>query len=592
MGKDIKLSSGRVLVGDCVARMRDLPDNSIDSIVTDPPYGLEFMGKEWDSFKTGRSAKYAKGGDLDRDAMAERSGKGGAGPSYVNRPAKRCADCGKQAWSGSPCKCDKPRWVLDNSPLHAFQAWFEVVAAEAFRVLKPGGHLLAFGGTRTYHRMACAIEDAGFEIRDSIHWVYGSGFPKSLDVSKAIDKRRDDRKDVLRVTGEIARLRDDAGLKNADLDGLFGFAGMAGHWTSTKSQPTVPTPEQWTVLRERLGPPQWLDDEVWRLNGRKGTPGEAWGQREVTGQHEAPAAGQVWNANYGLPADLTAKERRDIPATPEAAAWEGWGTALKPAHEPVVVARKPLSGTVAGNVLVWGTGALNIDGCRVGTDGGARRGPDDIGDDAATNDVYGKGLGLANAAPRVEGLGRWPANIVLDKAAAAALDQQNEGADRYFTQADFGPNDWPFVYQAKPSKAERNAGLDGLEDKARPVHIQQLEAKHEAEGRGRVADKTTKNNHPTVKPVALMRHLVRLVTPPSGVVLDPFLGSGTTAVAATLEGFRWIGCEMTDDYLPIIRGRVAWAEAEVKAGRADKPQYKTPAPAKPKPAQPTLQEEA
>jgi hypothetical protein len=287
-----------------------------------------------------------------------------------------------------------------------------------------------------------------------------------------------------------------------------------------------------------------------------------------------------------------------------------------------VVARKPLSGTVAGNVLVWGTGGLNIDGCRVGTDGGARRGPDDIGDDAATNDVYGKGLGLANAAPRVEGMGRWPANIVLDGAAAAALDQQTGyqkdgtsvhrnrpeagssydsewnmhrrkvrkadhtyggggGGSRYFTQADFGPDDWPFVYQAKPSKRERNAGLDGMEakptgDTGSPISNRKCRkcglvkfaqphctcAEPEWEEASRTANA---NHHPTVKPVALMRHLVRLVTPPGGTVLDPFAGSGTTLVAAVLEGMNAIGCEMTDEYLPIIRGRVAWAEQQADA---------------------------
>ena len=247
-------------------------------------------------------------------------------------------------------------------------AYDPTVWGEALRVLKPGGHLLAFGGTRTWHRLAVAIEDAGFEIRDSIAWIYGSGFPKSLDVSKAIDRKRYDREDVLRVTGEIARLRDVAGLSNRDLDEVFGFAGMAGHWTSVKRQPCIPTVQQWSILRDMLHPDEWLDAEVWRLNGRKGHLGEAWTEREVTGQHDTPAAAEQWNARYGLPANLTAKERRDKPATPAAQQWEGWGTALKPAHEPIVVARKPLIGTVAENVLAHGTGALNIDGCRIGTE--------------------------------------------------------------------------------------------------------------------------------------------------------------------------------------------------------------------------------
>jgi DNA modification methylase len=607
MGKDIKLSSGRVLVGDCVARMRNLPDNSIDSIVTDPPYGLEFMGKEWDSFKTGRSAKYAKGGDLDRDAMAERSGKGGAGPSYVNRPAKRCADCGKQAWSGSPCKCDKPRWVLDNSPLHAFQAWFEVVAAEAFRVLKPGGHLLAFGGTRTYHRMACAIEDAGFEIRDSIHWVYGSGFPKSLNIGKAIDKRGGSIPWQAEFAEHLRAVKPKdvtAAQINAHVATNGSKSNFWGHFIDVTSQPLLPTVEQYRRLRELLP-----IDPVW---DEQFLP-EA--EREVVGRGTSGVAAAFGDGRWA-----TIEERKQsgssdydvtAPATEEAARWEGWGTALKPAHEPVVVARKPLSGTVAGNVLVWGTGGLNIDGCRVGTDGGtARDGKGNAPNESGWENMRGHGIREMNA-------GRWPANIVLDETAAAALDQQSGvskgtervghpggntfggsemraeqgrwyggegGASRFFTRADFGPNDWPFVYQAKPSKAERNAGLDGL-----PQIVGKRTQSGGDDTRGRPTP-VNSNHHPTVKPVALMRHLVRLVTPPGGTVLDPFLGSGTTAVAATLEGFRWIGCEMTDDYLPIIKGRVAWAEGEVKAGRADKPQYKKPAPAKPKPAQPTLED--
>ena len=242
---------------------------------------------------------------------------------------------------------------------------------------------------------------------------------------------------------------------------------------------------------------------------------------------------------------------------------------MKPAHEPIVVARKPLAGTVAGNVLAWGTGGLNIDGCRVGTtvetwpasrNYSARemsRPGSTLADDAET-----QATGPVPA-------GRWPANVVFDRTAGQALDQQSGervsgsgairksapgsfgmggdgganveysdsgGASRFFTQADFGPDDWPFVYQAKPSRKERNAGVP----------------------KGTVG-------HPTVKPVALMRHLVRLVTPPGGIVLDPFAGSGTTLVAAILEGFECVGIEMTDEYLPIIQGRVAWALEQASA---------------------------
>jgi site-specific DNA-methyltransferase (adenine-specific) len=321
--------------------------------------------------------------------------------------------------------------------------------AEVMRVLKPGGHLLAFGGTRTYHRMTVAIEDAGFEVRDSIHWVYGSGFPKSLDVSKAIDKAAGAEREVVLV-------------------------------------PTKPANRP-----EQAGP--------LALN--------ATGMRDVS-----------------------------APATPEAATWEGWGTALKPAHEPIVVARKPPAGTVAANVLEYGTGALNIDGCRVGE-------PDGFGGGRKASSGFVDGYESDGFTAST--LGRWPANFVLTHAAdcgddcapgcpVVALDEQSgEGASRFFTVTEW--DDAPFRYVAKPSRAERNAGTD-------------------------------RNIHVTVKPLDLMRWLVRLVTPPGGVVLDPFAGSGTTLAAAILEGLDCVGVEITDDYLPLIEGRCAWAEKAARFG--------------------------
>lgn len=295
--------------------------------------------------------------------------------------------------------------------------------AECLRVLKPGGHLLAFGGTRTYHRMTCAIEDAGFEIRDSIHWIYGSGFPKSLDVSKAIDKA--------------------AGAKRK----VVGSRTLSG--TAASTNPAVGT------------------------------------------------LGGVSSVGAKKNVDVTA------PATDAARQWEGWGTALKPAHEPIVVARRPLDGTV----IAHGTGALNIDATRIPADdtfgGGAK------GASGFVNGYDGAGWTPGHA------LGRWPANVAIDDAIA---ERHPEWA-HYF-------------YVSKASRTERAIGTD-----------------HE-------------NRHPTVKPLALMRWLVRLVTPPGGTILDPFAGSGTTLAAAILEGFNVIGCELTDDYLPIIHGRIAWAEGQ------------------------------
>lgn len=374
-----------VYAGDCIDVMARMPEASVDAIVTDPPYGLEFMGRDWDGFGT---------------------------------------------------------------PL-GFQTWTENWARKAYRVLKPGGHLLAFAGTRTYHRMASGVEDAGFEIRDCIAWMYGSGFPKSLDVSKAIDKA--------------------AGAERED------------------------------VYEDKTG---------------------------VTD-----------NLAYGKGLGVGVIERR--PATPEAEKWNGWGTALKPAYEPIVVARKPLVGTVAANVLEHGTGALNIDACRIWTDLITT-----IGTPGAKN-TYG----TYTAKPSSDHVGRWPANVALDETAASMLNAQSgdiktqriekpskmqEGKGWSRTLEDRGARGYSdnggasrFFYTAKASRQDRNAG--GLAD----------------------------NTHPTVKPTELMRWLIRLVTPPGGIILDPFGGSGSTGLAARAENTRCILIEREAEYLNIIRDRLA-----------------------------------
>lgn len=460
-----------ILAGDCIEQMRTLQADSVDAIVTDPPYGLEFMGKEWDGFGT---------------------------------------------------------------PL-GFQTWTEQWAREALRVLKPGGHLLAFGGTRMYHRLAAGIEDAGFEIRDTLMWLYGSGFPKSLDVSKAIDKmdakdeqqaRRYRFTEWVRSTGATAQQIDHA-----------TNTAMGGHYITYASQPAVMTREHLEACRHLLGDiPEWIEREC----DIRSVESKNFEAREVTGVHASGAPAAQWMAKYGLSADINPKDKKDKGFTEAAKKWQGWGTALKPAVEPIVLARKPLIGTVADNVLTHGTGALNIDASRIGTQ--QRENP--CGDiPSGANNFVGSAKQRDRSRPIVPVSGRWPANILLDEAAAALLDEQSGGASRFF-------------YVAKASRSERNKGLNGMKTR----QTGSLDGSQSGDLNRNHKPTTRANIHPTVKPVQLMRYLIRLVTPKGGTVLDPFLGSGTTAVAAIEEGVAWIGCEREPEYLDIIKARVAAAQ--------------------------------
>ena len=523
--------------GDCLEVLATLPDASVHAIVTDPPYGLEFMGKEWDSFKTGRAAKYAAGGSLDIEGMAAQSGKGGAGPSYVNRPAKRCAICDKQAWSGSPCRCDEPEWVMDNSPLHAFQEWCEAWARECLRVLKPGGHLLAFGGTRTWHRLACAVEDAGFEMRDSIAWLYGSGFPKSLDVSKAIDKgsgqnraRQLEFTEWMRSTGITSSAINDATGSN-----------MGGHYLTDAAQPAIATADMFDALRHLL--PE-VPERIERLVAeRTGITWTDYVRRPITRHATRPnVPGEVISFDQRGSAE---RERRDVAASAASERWQGWGTALKPAFEPVVVARKPLAGTVAANVLAHGTGALNVDACRVGS-------PSEVMPQVRpTTDTGGGSWPKGEHVPfhyPPGGGGRWPANVVLDDTAAAELDRQSGTLTSGVLAAHHkrAPKSAGILGAYGSAEGERGFGDQG--GASRFFYV----AKAPTSERPRVGGIA----HPTVKPLDLMRWLVRLVTPPGGTVLEPFAGSGTTAEACVLEGFQCIAIEREADYLPLIVSRL------------------------------------
>jgi len=386
---------------DCRDVLRSLADNSIDSIVTDPPYALV--------------------------SIVKRFGKPGSAPAKGNEAYQRAsAGFMGKSWDTGEVAFSEEFW------------------RECLRVLKPGGHVVAFSGTRTYHRMAVAIEDAGFEIRDQLGWLYGSGFPKSHN-------QKDD--------------------------------------------------------------------------------------------------------------------------------WEGWGTALKPAWEPIALARKPLDGTVAANLAKWGVGALNIDGCRVG-------------DEVTTTNGRGGQTGATPIVPQradfVGGsrVGRWPANIIHDGSdeVLAAFPNTKSGKpsgvkagnnNNVYGQfaggvpvTGFGDEGSAarFFYCAKASRKDRDEGLDGFEQKvvaSALARVSQLTGEEATSISGTKLPRA--NTHPTVKPTDLMRWLCRLITPPGGVILDPFMGSGSTGKAALLEGFRFIGCEREDEYMPIAQARITSAARPVAA---------------------------
>lgn len=428
---DLPIPQFRLLKGDCLETLKGLDDNSIDSVVCDPPYEINFMGKGWDN----------------------------SGIAFST-----------QVWS------------------------------ECFRVLKPGGHLIAFGGTRTIHRITCAIEDSGFDIRDQICWMQFQGFPKSLDISKQIDKTNGQSDVALTFT----RWMRTTGLTTKEINQIIGTKSVGGHYREITAQPAIPTKEHWEKLKPHINID--IPQDIIEILHAHHTGGA---EREVIGQYDQ----QIACGLAGLTASDDPGGNITKPATPEAQKWDGWGTALKPSYEPAILARKPISEpNIAQNVLKWGTGGINVDGCRFAYGDDCWVGPDD------QNDNH---IGHTS--------GRWPANI----------------------------------YQCpKPPRSQKEAGLDHLESIAG----------HEAVGRepdtaalnsprtgaGRTASEI-KNIHPTVKPIKLMRWLVRLVTPPGGTVLDPFLGSGTTAAASILEGFDVVGCELTDKYWPIIEGRTTHA---------------------------------
>jgi DNA modification methylase len=597
--------------GDSLEVMATFEPESIDAIVTDPPYGLEFMGKKWDKLATPKRSDPCGSDALRPWWCVTHDAPWPAGTPRCTG-LRVCANCGaeehpetlhyfdRRDGAGFHAPKDEGRTFTNESghmydnlkslprfgkDSRAMQDWHEAWAREAFRIAKPGAHLLAFGGTRTYHRLASAIEDAGWEIRDTLVWAYASGFPKSLDVSKAIDK-------------------------------------MAG------------------------------------------------AEREVVGPSLRHGGGRD-DAYMGMTADTA--HGVTAPATPDTEKWNGWGTALKPAWEPIVMARKPLRGTVAANVLRHGTGALNIDGTRIGYVSEADK------DSAAALQAlrtkhpggaptYGGGNGMpAPTEVGVNAAGRWPANVILtDPIFDGGVDGVVGGGETtsgkmlptvpnatrtvfgqdaaagYETMETYGDTGTysRFFLIPKSARSEREPVLGGLPEQHAGIAIRQAEpgvyeefvhpapegigawlrdhreaaglsakelcgliGAHGAVNHGgavsnweqelnrptpeqwrslraalgfddrydgvmtttrtvprQLMDGATparrQNNHPTVKPLDLMRHLVRLVTPPGGTCLDPFLGSGTTALAAEMEGFAWIGIEKEAEYVAIAEARL------------------------------------
>lgn len=595
-----------IINGNSVEVLRELADNSLDSVVCDPPYELGFMGKAWDA----------------------------SGIAY------------------------------------SVDLWREVL-----RVLKPGGHLLAFGGTRTYHRMACAIEDAGFEVRDSLHWIYGTGFPKSLNVSKAIDDAAGATREVV---GKNPNYRDPS--KNAEHHERWNGAVMSPNATA----PATEAAKQWNGWGTALKPAyeiivaaqkpgsvnsclsklhasvaeslstsnpsafgvafvsalksagllpatrgassdqtdmsrfasdlnsslsivsswQHIWDDASRLGSTSTTETKSSTTTDSTTLNfclskitqaitrQVPQEELTWLvatvARLFLASQLSLENTRARSVIETAIARERQGLQGGTAVDEIVMARKPLTGTVASNVLEWGTGALNIDGCRIGDE--VRFNPP-AGNKAGGNAFNMSAVGMPQDAEGRTATGRWPANVLFDEDAARELDAQSgtlkargnkgesltkrpestvnvAGAGIRSSGVEYNHGDSGgasrFFYCSKPSRKERDLGCEHLPAKtggeATDREDGSIGVDNPRAGAGRTGG--AKNYHPTVKPIELMRYLVRLVTPPGGTVLDPFLGSGTTAMAAILEGFNVIGIELSAEYVEIIKARVSACNAD------------------------------
>ena len=502
-----------IIHGDCLEELKKLEDNSIDAVVCDPPYGLS-------NTKPQQVADVLKAwvtGDTEAVPTTKVGFMGASWDSFVPPPA---------VWE------------------------------ECMRVLKPGGHMAVFAGARTQDLMGLSIRLAGFEIRDTLGWVYGSGMPKSLDVSKAIDKaRREDAEPVKAVAKALREALEASGKTRKEIDAHFGTANVSQYWFSPHRNSQVPPVDKWPWLRDFLGIDSSLDAEVWRLNGRKGTPGEAWEKREVVGVKKAGIATPGDRDRYTVGGSRAVEVNITAPATSEAQRWDGWGTALKPAIEPIILARKPLDGTVASNVLAHGVGGLNIDACRVSGEGLKASDYDDSRRSAPkfSGILNGGKEGAYRSRIGEVPSGRFPANVLLDEHAAKEMDEQSGAAGAHGESRGDGTRG--MLGWQSDNRQTTNVGAGGA---SRFFPVFKYQAKAPKRERPVIErEDGSKIQHPTVKPVALMEWLVELITPPGGVVLDPFAGSGTTLQAAINKGFAPIGIEQDADYIKLIEQRLA-----------------------------------
>lgn len=573
------LRAGRLVIhGDLFDVLPTLAEASIDSCVTDPPYGIGFMGREWDTFKPSAMK------DTNRFQQVDRLKKA-ANPNIKGR---------QHSPALSPSQIDYNRSLAGQ---RGFQEWTEKWAREVFRVLKPGAHLVVCGAPRSHHRMMCGLEDAGFEIRDCLAWLFGSGFPKSHNFGCRCAEPTTER-DVRRVpeADVSAAVQSETAADEVLYDGL-PEQGLQGARAGRHRQARAGE-----CLVEGRGDVQAEQGELHRAEISPlstGVPGngESGRLRDGASAGRGAAAGPLFAADGGgsPSGPQHAKQRGRQPGAVRQQQraqtgggccetcgglidFKGWGTALKPGHEPIALARKPFKGSITANHRQHHVGGLNVDGCRIE--------PSDREPDSGAMYYKNRGLmmpenkqnyfGGSDSVVRAVPLdgGRWPANVLLDEEAAELLDAQSgdcmsggithqpnrsgyEGAYTSGTHVQREPDSGGasrFFYVAKPSREERDLGCFDLEP--RPRDESRKEGHPGGDNPRNRGLQRRGNFHPTVKPLALMRWLVRLVTPPNGLVLDPFGGSGTTAMACAAEGLDFVLIEREAEYVPIIEARV------------------------------------